>query len=535
LSSRNPRAIAVSPAGIASLLALLFLVLLLGVPLAAVVLRGLEGASWDTLGSLVADPYLQDRLGRTLLQASLSTVLTVALGLPGALAFARYDFAGKRLLRALFTVPFVMPTVVAGAGFLALVGPGAWLGVDLIDSLALVLLAHVFYNHAVVVRMVGGFLEASAPRLRDAAATLGANPIRTALRVTIPLAAPALLAAASLVFIFSFTSFGVLLLLAPAGRWDTLEVEIYQSVARLLRLDTAALLALAQLFMAMLVGGLYTTLQRRVAVPLSGSVPLPRPRWQGRMVLMATLLPSAVLTLAPLGALVYRSLVPPGAEGVTWLGWQAAFAPSGLLGVISAGDALVNSLRFAVASGALALMSGVTFAYAVVRGGWRWLDRASLLPLATSSVTLGLGVLLAWPNLAGSFWGLAFAHALIGMPFVARAVLPSLRSVPPSRLAAATVAGAGPWRRLLRIDLPAMRTSLIAGGGFAVAVSLGEFGASLVLTRPDLATLPVAIYQRLGRPGMENYAAALVLALLLMMVTAAFMVLLDRLGGPGEL
>ena len=126
------------------------------------------------------------------------------------------------------------------------------------------------------------------------------------------------------------------------------------------------------------------------------------------------------------------------------------------------------------------------------------------------------------------------AHALIGMPFVTRAVLPSLRGVPASRLAAAAVAGAGAWRRLWRVDLPALRASLVSGAGFAVAVSLGEFGASLMLTRPEFATLPVAMYQRLGRPGVENYAAAMVMALLLMLVTAGLMALLDRLGGAGE-
>jgi len=523
-----------APQWLAAVLAWGFLALALFVPLAAVVARGLGEAPWDAMRDLLQDPFVRERVGVTLLQATLSTGLTLLVGVPGALAFARYRFPGKRWLRAAFTIPFVMPTVVAGAGFLALVGPNGVLDVDLLDSLALVLLAHVFYNQAVVVRMVGGFLEAAAPNLRSAAATLGAGPLRLAWRVTLPLAAPAIFAAAALVFVFSFTSFGVILILAPGGAWDTLEVEVYRSVARLLRLDVAALLALVQLSIAMVVGGAYTILQARAAVPLAAAPPLPRPGWAGRLVLVSTLLPAVVVTLAPLLALAVRAFVPPGAEGVTGLGWRAAFAPSGLVGVTSAWEAIGNSLRFAAAAGAVAVVMGTAFAYAVVRGRQRWLDRVSLLPLATSSVTLGLGLLLAWPSLAGTFWGLALAHALIGMPFVTRAVLPSLRGVPASRLAAAAVAGAGAWRRLWRVDLPALRASLVSGAGFAVAVSLGEFGASLMLTRPEFATLPVAMYQRLGRPGVENYAAAMVMALLLMLVTAGLMALLDRLGGAGE-
>ncbi len=524
-----------SPARLAGPTAAAFLAVLLIVPLGAVVVRGLGMAPLATLADLAADPYLRERLGLTLVQATLSTVLTVAVALPGALAFAHWSFPGKRLLRALFTVPFVMPSVVAGAGFLALAGPGGTLGVDGMDTLWLILAAHVFYNHAVVVRMVGGFLEASAPRLREAAAVLGAGPLRTTLRVTLPLAVPAIAAAGALVFVFCFTSFGVILILAPQGSWDTLEIEIYRSVARLLRLDAAAALALLQLAVAMTAAGVYTALQARTAVPLAGGAPLPRPGRRGWIVLAATLAPPLALTVAPLAALAWRAFVPPGTEGPSLIGWRAAFAPSGLFGVASAWDAAWNSLRFAVASGAIATVAGAAFAYAVVRGGWRWLDRASLLPLATSAVTLGLGVLLAFPALSGTFWGLALAHALIGTPFVARAVLPSLRGIPASRLAAAAVAGAGPWRRLARVELPALTPSLIAGSGFAAAVSLGEFGAALVLTRPELATLPVAIYQRLGRPGSENYAAALVMALALMALTALVMAALDRLGGPGEL
>lgn len=522
------------PASVAAFLATAFLAVLLLVPLAAILQRGLADAPFAALADVAGDPFFRERLGRTLAQATLSTVLTLASGLPAALVFARYRFAGKALLRAAFTVPFVMPTVVAGAAFLALLGPGGALGVDGLDTLGLVLLAHVFYNHAIVVRMVGGFLEAAAPRLRDAAATLGAGPLRTAWRVTLPLAAPAILAAAALVFVFTFTSFGVIVLLAPGGAWNTLEVEVYRSVARTLQLDVAATLAALQLVVAMGVAGGYAALQARTAVPLRGGAPLPRPGRGGTLALAVTLAPPLLLTLAPLAALAWRSVVPPGADGPTALGWRAAFAPSDLLGVASGAQATWTSLRFAGASALLATAAGTAFAYAVVRGGHRWLDRASLLPLATSSVTLGLGILLAWPAWAGTFGGLAAAHALIGMPFVARALLPSLRGIPASRSAAAAVAGAGPWRRLVRVDLPALRPALVAGGGFAAAVSLGEFGAALVLTRPEWATLPVAIYQRLGRPGAENYAAAMAMAVTLMVATGLVMALLDRLGGRGE-
>lgn len=179
--------------------ATLFLLAFLGYPLGVILWRSFEGGG--AFFEVLANPYYQGRLAFTTYQALLSTLLTLALGLPGALLFARYDFVGKRLLRSAFTVPFVMPTVVAAIGFLALVGPGGLLGVNLRGTLSVILAAHVFYNYAIVVRIVGAYLESVGPRLREAAAVLGAGPWRTLYRVTLPLAAPAILAAATLVFI----------------------------------------------------------------------------------------------------------------------------------------------------------------------------------------------------------------------------------------------------------------------------------------------------------------------------------------------
>ncbi len=518
----------------AALLAGGFLLAGIAVPLAALIARPGASAVLTALADLTSRPGFAATLGGTLLQATLSTILTLALGLPAALLFARYAFPGKSVLKAVLTVPFVMPTVVAGAGFLSLVGPSGLLGVNGVDTLSLLVVTHAFYNIAIVVRVVGGFLEANAATLQAAAATLGANAWRTARRVTLPLAAPTVLAAGVLVFIFSFTSFGMVLIVTPGGAWDTLEVEIYRNLSRLLRVDRAVALAVVQLAAVMLLAGVYTALQRRSAVPLAASVPPRRPRGREGWVLAALLLPPLMLTAAPLVSLAWQAFHPPGSTGVTLSGFQAAFAPSRFLGVASAGDAIFNSLRLAAASALVAVPLGLAFAVAVVRGRARLLDRASLLPLAVSAVTLGLGVLLAYPQLAGRFWGLALAHALIATPFVARTLLPSLRSLPASRLQAAATLGAGPWRRLMRVDLPALRPALAAGGGFAVAVSLGEFGAALVLTRPELATLPVAIYQRLARPGAESYAAALALALMLLLLTGLVMAAVDRLGGRGE-
>lgn len=477
----------------------------------------------------LSDPYTWQRLGFTTGQALLSTALTMLVGLPVALLFARYSFPGKRAFTAAFAVPFVMPTVVAGIGFLALLGPRGLLGIDLRDTLLLVLLAHVFYNVGIVVRVVGSFLEGAVSRYRQAAQTLGAGPRSVLLRVTLPLATPALVAAATLVFVFCFTSFGVILFLAPSPVFATLEVEIYRLTARLLDLDGAAVLVVLQLLVVMAFTWLYTRAQANLQVALPGSrADLPRPRGAARVLLFASLLGTSVLVLAPLLALAVQALTSASGAFPSLGNLRAALEASPTIGYASFGVALRNSLLFAGSSTVLALLLGFGTAYAVVRGGWRVLDPLSLLPLAMSPITLAFGYLLTYPLLVSMPWGVPIAHALIAFPFVTRTLLPALRGLDPGVTAAAATLGAGPWRTLQRVELPMLGGSILAAASFAFAVSMGEFGATLLLVRPEYATLPVAIFDRLGRPGALNYGSALALSMVLMLLTALVMAALQR-------
>ena len=508
---------------LAGAVAALFLGAFLFLPLGVILVRSVS--SPGVFSEVFSNPYYRERVWFTTWQALLSTALTVGLALPNAVLFSRYAFRGKRLLRVAFTIPFVMPTVVAAIGFLALAGPR---GVNLRGTLPIILAAHVFYNYAVVVRIVGAYLEVVGPKLRDAAAMLGASSWRTLLRVTLPLAAPAVLAAATLVFVFSFTSFGVIVILAPQPRFATLEVEVYRLTLRLLQLGTAAVLVLTQLLVVGLFTGLYTRLQARLAVPLGAPSRLPKARGAARFLLAFNMALAALLILSPLVALTVQAFwTPDGFSLNNFLGLREASLSTGFAG---AGRAVFNSLRFAVSSTLLSLAVGLAFAYAVVRGGLRWLDGLSLLPLATSAVTLGFGYLLVFPRLSSSPWGLTLAHSLIAFPFVARSLLPALRGLPINLPDAARVLGSSPLRILARVELPLLAPALVAAAAFAFAVSMGEFGATLVITRPEYATLPVAIFDRLGRPGAANYGAALALSVLLMLITGAAMGLLERFG-----
>ncbi|MGH9084346.1 MAG: ABC transporter permease, partial [Acidimicrobiales bacterium] len=218
-------------------------------PVANIIGEGLRAdEGWDLrgVGDVLGDPALRGVAWFTLWQAAASTVVTLALALPAAHVLARYEFRGRRALRALVAVPFVLPTVVVGAAFLALLGPRGPLGVDLDDSVWAILLAHAFFNHSVVVRTVGGLWESLDPRTEEAARVLGASRWRALREVTLPALRPAIASSATIVFLFTFTSFGVVRILGGTAH-ATLEVEIYRQTATLLDLPVASVLALLQL------------------------------------------------------------------------------------------------------------------------------------------------------------------------------------------------------------------------------------------------------------------------------------------------
>jgi thiamine transport system permease protein len=507
-------------------------------PVGSIIATGLFRA-----GHFDLDPFRRALSGNllgiawfTLWQAAASTALTLAAALPGAYVFARYDFPGKRLLRALATVPFVLPTVVVGTAFLALVGPGGTLGVRLDGTIWAILAAHVFFNYAVVLRTVGGLWAHLDPRLEEAARLLGASRWRVFSRITLPLLRPALAAAASIVFLFTFTSFGVVLILGGA-RLATLEVEIYRRTTAFFDLPLAAVLALVQLVGVTALLLAYSRYQERRSVEQTlrpAAEVAHRPRTAGERALVAgVLVPTYCFLLGPLALLVARSLHGPTGWG---LASYHALGEPGRTGAVLVDplEAVGNSVSFAAVATlvalAVGLMAAAVIAYRRGRAG-RWFDALLMLPLGTSAVTIGFGFLVALDapvDLRSSWVLIPLAHALVAMPFVVRTVVPVMRSVRTRLREAAAVLGAAPRRVWKEVDLPMVARAAAAGAGFAFAVSLGEFGATAFIARPNTTTLPVAIFRFLGQPGALNFGRAMAMSVILMVVTAAAVTLIDR-------
>ena len=265
-----------------------------GWPFATLLARGVgPSTAAETLG----DSTTWRVVWFTLWQAVASTVLTVGVGLLPAIVMARYHFPGRRLLDGLLASVFVLPTVVVGAAVLALLP-------DSIDrGVIAILAAHVLFNLAVVVRTVGAVL-ATVPRdLEHAAATLGASPRRVFREITLPAITPALWASAAIVFVFTFTSFGVVRLLGGVSR-STIEVEIWRQATQFGDVGAAATLTVLQLAVVAAAVAVASAMQRRnsrslgLRVTSSRQRPAtPRQRW----FVWSTVVMTALVAVGPVG------------------------------------------------------------------------------------------------------------------------------------------------------------------------------------------------------------------------------------------
>jgi len=521
--------------GVVAAVPTLFLAYFFVYPLATILITALRGAGGsNAMIDVLTRRPLVGVAWFTTWQAAVSTLLTVALGIPGAYVLARLDFPGRRIIRALTIVPFVLPTVVVGTAFLAVLGPGGIIGVDLSRTVTAIIVAHVFYNYAIVVRTVSAYWEHLDPRLEEAARSLGATPWTAFRQVTLPLLMPAIASAASIVFLFTFTSFGVILILGGLAQ-ATIEVEIWRQATGLLNLPVAAALALLQLLGVAAVLFVYTRYQERRSrqLAVTPSAPHRIASRADRWILAGNLVVITVLLGGPLAVLIGRSLRTGSGYGFdAYADLGRRVDGSGLF--VAPTSAIANSLRFALAATVIAVVIGGLAAAIVAyrrNAASRSFDALLMLPLGTSAVTLGFGFLLALDepiDLRTSLWLVPIAHALVAIPFVVRTTAPVMRRIRARLREAAAVLGANPAQTWREIDLPLVARAVAVGAGFAFAVSLGEFGATSFIARPDAPTLPIAIFRLLGRPGAVTFGRAMALSVILMVLTAAAVMMIER-------
>lgn len=489
----------------------------------------------------------------TFYQATLSTLLTLLLGLPSAYLFARYEFRGKSILRALTAVPFMLPTVVVASSFSAIFGNRGLFSFLFACTVpfspspfALILLAHIFYNTTIIIRVVGNALASLDPKLEQAARSLGADPVHIWWNMILPLLRPSLLAASLLVFLFDFTSFGVILLLG-GSRYATLEVEIFLRVLRLPNLPLAALLSIIQLVCTILFSILYSYFSSRSLTQLAPRSTLRKPKTLREKIFVASsFLLLTLFFLLPLSSLPMRSFfrleADRGQRGDVQYGFTTDYYRElfinrrGSVFYVPPIRAALNSLGYAGATVLISLLFGFPAALALAKPSHleKLLDPLIMLPLGSSAVMLGLGFILTYGRYLTSPLLVPFAHTLVALPFVIRTLQPAIASIPQRLRQAASSLGASPWEVWKAIDLPILRRATLAAATFAFTISLGEFGATLLISRPEYPTIPVAIERFLSQPGGLNYGQGMAMATILMVLTLISILLIEKFRLPGS-
>ena len=515
-------------------------------PVTGMLVRGFwSDGSFDPAAvfEVLARPRVHRVVWFTVWSASLGTAVAVLLGLPAAYALHCLEFRGRQLVRVLLLVPFVLPTIVVGVAFRQLLGEAGPLGFLGLDGTPVAIVAGlVFFNVAVVIRVVGSTWESLDRRPTEAAAALGASPWQVLWTVTLPALRPAIVSAASVVFLFCATAFGVVLTLGGL-RYSSVETEIYLLTTNLLDLQAAAALSILQLVAVTL---LLVLAARLRAVPDAGAprvVARPRRPARGDAPALASTALLLVLVAAPLATLVAGSLqVDHGWSLANYRALTTTGTHQALLVPVTA--ALMTSLRTAVDATWMSLSMALLVAFVVtrrsrsrserrVRSG---LDGFFMLPLGVSAVTLGFGFLITLDrpplDLRDSPLLVPIAQALVALPLVVRTIVPALAGIDDRQRQAAASLGASPLRAVLTVDLPVVWKPLLAAAGFAFAVSLGEFGATSFLARDDHPTVPVVIFRLIGHPGPMNYGMALAASVVLAATTAVVMLVVERLRVP---
>lgn len=546
------------------LLPLAFLIYFYFQPLLAIFRIAFQSANLDKIISswdLISGPIYF-----TFWQATLSTIITIVVGFPAAYMMAKFRFFGKSILQLLITLPFIMPTVVVAAGFNALLGPKGWINILLqnmfslenppvrvINTLAAILLAHIFYNSTVFIRVVGGAWGQLNPKLEFAARSLGASPFNVLKQVTLPLLKPAILSAVILVFLFNFTSFAVILLLG-GPKFSTIEVEIYVQALNLFNLPLAGFLSAIQLVFTLVITIFYTRLTRKKNIQLTPLDPeeviTPIRSWKERIFIGGVTTYLIGLFVLPLFSLLLKSIVvvdsartEPGSFSnfhLSLIYYQELFINRReSLFYVPPIAAIMNSLYFGLITVGIALFLGFLAAKLVSSKNilGMMLDPILMLPLGTSAVTLGLGFILVFnhpPIDVRSFPLLIpIAHALVAMPFVVRVLQPVVASFPRELIYSSQVLGASPLRTFWHVEFPILFRAIMSAALFAFTISLGEFGATTFISRPEQPTIPIAIYRYLSQPGAMNYGQAMAMSTILMLICASTILIIEKLNLPG--
>ena len=499
-------------------------------PVGAVFIRSFSDVSGLT-GTL-SDPYTWRLLGFTVMQAALSAVFSIIIALPFAAFFSKYSFRGRRAVLTLCDAAFALPAILAVLGFviyygnnglvnrfLSALSGGRW-SVKILYSFKAIILAHVYLNLPIALSLITNSLSQMPATEENASRLLGASEMKTFFRVTLPKVRSTVLAAFTLIFLFCFPSFLIVMTLGGNPKFYTIEAEIYKRTYTDMNPSASAALAVVSfLIMAVLlvVTG-YGKEEKRVSRSRRRLIPAKGKKLVLAIILMALLF---LFMAPPLLSILYRSFFTR--DGVFTLDAWATIAARSKNGVATGLNAVLNSLAIAACSAFIAVSFASSIAIGAVRMKMRFLTLLTSLPMAMGSVSLGLGFFflasrLPFRNTVFSYFIVLLAHTVVVLPFAVRTLLPGARAIPERLPVAAKTLGGGTREIYRKIESPLLRPYRRRAYAFAFALSLGEVNATLALGEGRVTTIPVLIYKLINQ---YNYQGASALAVILILIAGA--------------
>jgi len=501
---------------------------------------------------LISSPYYRGILGLTFKQAGLSTLFAVLLGLPGAYMIGRFRFHGRRLLKSIGTIPFVLPSILVVLGFILVFGNSGLInsllrlvvpsfkGWRILYSLKAIVMAHIFYNFPITLRIVGDAWSSLPRNTYLASRSLGASPIRAFFSIDFPRLAPAILNSAIITFLYCFLSFAIIIVLGGGPQLSTIEVEIFRLAKHRLDLSTAAALAIIEIAFTITIilalGWMDSWLRRRSADDsLAAQRELGTPSTGKLIAASIYLLPILVLILAPLLSIVFYSFLTRSTRA-----GNLAFSLDNWRNLLLSNSEILSvpilSIIRTMLLGSIVAINSTTSAalvgwYAMRRKGSWIMEGFMTLPLGVSSIILGLGYLIVIERIPHipmlRLAALIGAHTMITLPFVYRIVSGGLKTISPRILQAARSSGASAVKSFFTIELPMAKRSLITAAVFSLALSAGELSAAVILAPNNFTTIPMAIYRMIGT---YNVSAASALGAVLICIFLFGFLALDKIG-----
>ena len=493
--------------------------------------------------NIIKEPYTFRILLFTINQAFFSTLLSIVIALPGSYLLVNYNIKGRKLILAICTIPFVLPAILVILGFVTFYGNNGFLNILLMKifnlsepplkilySYKAIIIAHAFYNFPIILVLLTTFWENLDYKLELSSYVFGASKFQTFINITFPRLIVSLISSSLLVFLFCFTSFSIILVLGGGPKYTTMEVEIYRRARISMDLNSAASYALISIFFCIIILIFYNFFQRKMNTKenIYNSVYKKEKKPVSKIGLFLSLIYTIFIilfVLSPIISIIFKSFLASNSRSSTsifTLKWyKQLFGLSSTTGVMkSSFISIINSLKIALFVAIISTPLSLSLAVAAKRDKSNssiFIELLSMLPLAVSSVIIGLGYYLISARLKsnGGLILVILAHLVIVLPFNIRAITPEMRKLPTSLVSSAMTLGATPFKAFLSIEIPLLKSSLISGAIFAFAISMGEVNATLILANSSITTIPVTMYRLIGS---YNFGGACALGTILILV-----------------